>query len=86
MAAVTRPGLVVLAGLGGGEGQDVRRAVLAAVLAVELGDPPRIDELDRRVPVPHARRRERERDEVAHALLRERPADDVDLERHQGRR
>ena len=50
------------------EGEHVGRLVLAAVLAVELADPLRVDDLDRQVAVLHPGRRERRLDRPAQLL------------------
>src|SRR5215204_5537643 len=50
------------------EGEDVRRLVLAAVLAVELSDPFPVDDLDCEMAVLDPARRERRRDRAAQLL------------------
>ena len=62
------------------ERQHVGRSRLAAPGLVELGDPLRVDELDGHVAVGDARRRGRVGDGLAHAVLRERGPDHLDVE------
>jgi hypothetical protein len=58
VAKLARPGGGFV--LVNGEREHIGRLVLAAMLAVELGDPLRVDELDRDVTAVHAPRRRRQ--------------------------